>query len=73
MFMANPICFRLETHLTVLALSREPISAGSSMEARMAMIAMTTRSSIRVKNTPEETSWNTALPSRDGLTFSERT
>ena len=38
--------FRQET---VFAFSRALLKAGSSIEARMAMIAMTTSSSIRVK------------------------
>ena len=39
----------LLTQLLAMAVSRALFSAGKSIAARMAMIAMTTRSSIRVK------------------------
>ena len=42
-------CFRLLTHEIERAFSRAFDSAGSSMAARMAMIAMTTSSSMSVK------------------------
>src|ERR1700730_12155160 len=46
--MASPICFRLFTHCERRAASRAAWTAGSSRAIRTAMIAMTTRSSIRV-------------------------
>src|SRR5688500_18738418 len=49
MSQAIPCCLRLETHLIFCAFSLALASAGSSMLARMAMIAMTTSNSIRVK------------------------
>jgi hypothetical protein len=42
-------CLRLETQLMALALSFALASAGNNMAARMAMIAITTNSSISVK------------------------
>ena len=45
---ANWICFRLLTHCTPLAAILAFVSAGNSMAARIAMIAMTTNSSIKV-------------------------
>ena len=48
--MANsPTCFRLDMQEVVRARSRACCRAGRSIEARMAMIAITTRSSISVK------------------------
>ena len=44
-----PICRRLEMHAVRLARFLALPSAGRSMAARMAMMAMTTSSSIRVK------------------------
>ena len=44
-----PICFRFAAHEIVRALALARLSAGSSIPARMAMIAITTRSSISVK------------------------
>src|ERR1700693_5577810 len=46
--MAKPSCRRLETHLARRPRSAALASAGNSIEARMAMIAMTTKSSINV-------------------------
>src|SRR5678809_485170 len=46
---ARPICLLLLTHAMPLALSLALDSAGSSIAARIAMIAITTSSSIRVK------------------------
>ena len=43
-----PICFRLDVQLMLNALSRAFCNAGSSMAAKMAMMAMTTNSSINV-------------------------
>ena len=45
---AVPICLRLLTQLTFLAFARALLSAGKSMPARIAMIAITTSSSIKV-------------------------
>ena len=45
------ICFRLLRQLDDLAVARALFRAGSSIEARIAMIAITTRSSINVKFT----------------------
>src|SRR5437763_1251294 len=47
--MARPICFRLLTHWERRAASRAAWTAGRSRAISTAMIAMTTRSSIRVK------------------------
>src|SRR5579863_8495417 len=47
--MANPHCRRLEVQLTRLAFSFALARAGSNRAARIAMIAMTTNNSIRVK------------------------
>ena len=44
-----PICLRFPVHLIFFAWLRDWFSAGSSMLARMVMIAMTTNSSMRVK------------------------
>src|ERR1051325_9785973 len=46
--MASPICLRLLAQVAVFALSFALLSAGRSNEARMAMIATTTNSSINV-------------------------
>ena len=43
-----PIVFRLFLQEAVFAVSRARFSAGSSMEARIAMIAITTSNSIKV-------------------------
>src|ERR1051326_1870161 len=45
---ATPICLRLDMHLAARADSFAFWSTGKSIAARMAMIATTTRSSIRV-------------------------
>ena len=45
---AVPICFRQDVQEIWRAFSRAFANAGSSMAARIAMIAMTTSSSIRV-------------------------
>ena len=47
--VATPICRMLEVHLMALAFSLAMDNAGNSMPARMAMMAITTRSSIKVK------------------------
>jgi len=46
--MATPICFKLLTQLTRKAFSLDFDSVGNSSAARMAMIAITTSSSINV-------------------------
>src|SRR5438046_1658281 len=46
--MARPICFRLLAHLIRLAASRTFWTAGTSRPMRMAMMAITTNSSMRV-------------------------
>jgi len=46
--MVRPSCFSLLVQLMVRAFSRALLRAGSSMAAKMAMMAMTTRSSISV-------------------------
>src|SRR5262245_61887479 len=48
MYHASASCFRLLTHRVVPALVLALASAGSNIPARMAMIAMTTSSSINV-------------------------
>ena len=48
-WMAEPICLRLLVQLAPRARSRACCKAGMSMAANMAMIAMTTNSSINVK------------------------
>ncbi len=49
MKLDKPNCLRLETHLISRALDFALDRAGNSMPARMAIIAITTNSSIRVK------------------------
>src|SRR5512141_3203969 len=46
---ARPICFRLLMQAEALARSRALAKTGNRMAARMAMMAMTTSNSIRVK------------------------
>src|SRR5438034_11198205 len=46
--LARPICLRLLRHLMACALVLDLAKAGNSMEARIAIIAMTTSSSISV-------------------------
>ena len=46
---AKPICLRLLTQLMRWARALARASAGNSMAARMAMMAMTTNNSMRVK------------------------
>jgi hypothetical protein len=46
--MPAPICLRLLTHFAVFALAGSPLMAGKSRVARIAMMAMTTRSSTSV-------------------------
>src|SRR5437868_4327839 len=47
--IARPICLRLLVHWARRAASRADCTAGSSRAIRTAIIAITTRSSIRVK------------------------
>jgi hypothetical protein len=47
--MPTPICRKLLAHATRLALSFAFASAGNSIAARIAMMAMTTSNSIKVK------------------------
>src|SRR5438445_8473756 len=47
--MASAICFWLPMHVVRIALSLALASTGKSIAARMAMMAMTTSSSINVK------------------------
>ena len=47
--IARPICFRLFVHLIRAAASRTFCTAGSNRPIRIAMMAMTTSSSISVK------------------------
>ena len=49
MFIAIPICLRLLRHWMRLALSLALDKAGNRSAARMAMMAMTTSSYMRVK------------------------
>ena len=49
MYCASPHCFRFDTQLILWAFSFAFESAGSNIAARIAMIAMTTSSSISVK------------------------
>jgi hypothetical protein len=49
MLAARPSCLRLFTQETDCALERALLTAGISMPAKMAMMAMTVRSSIKVK------------------------
>ena len=51
---AVPKVFKWETHLLLLPRSRACAKAGSSIAARIAMMAITTRSSIRVKGVLKE-------------------
>src|SRR6266850_4028161 len=48
----NPHCLKLEVQLMTFALYLARASAGSSMAARMAMMAMTTNNSIKVNPSP---------------------
>src|SRR5689334_16314674 len=48
MLLAMPICFMLERQVAWRAFSRAWAKTGNRIAARMAMMAMTTRSSIRV-------------------------
>ena len=48
-FTPRPICRRFPMHLVICALALARPRAGKSIEARMAMMAMTTSNSIRVK------------------------
>src|SRR5262245_26241330 len=50
--MAMPICFMLLTHWARRAASRAAWTAGSNRAIRTAMMAITTRSSIRVNPRP---------------------
>src|SRR5258708_40311061 len=47
--MAIPACLRFDRHFTALAFCLARASAGSNIAARMAMMAITTSSSISVK------------------------
>jgi hypothetical protein len=47
--MPSPICFRLLWQLARRAFSRARAKTGNKIAARMAMMAMTTKSSINVK------------------------
>src|SRR6476660_1741286 len=47
--LARPICLRLFVHLIAWAFALALLSAGRSMPAKMAIIAITTSSSIKVK------------------------
>src|SRR6478672_8269684 len=47
--MPNPICFKLLWQLARRAFSRALANTGNRIAARMAIMAMTTKSSIRVK------------------------
>src|SRR5438445_3308970 len=49
MIVAKPSCRRLLIHVVPWALDLALLNAGRSMAARIAMMAMTTRSSIKVK------------------------
>src|SRR5579884_3921157 len=49
MIAAVPICFMLERQAVCRAFSRAWANTGKRMAARMAIMAITTRSSIRVK------------------------
>src|SRR6266540_3741624 len=49
MIAASAICFRLLTHLICWAFCLALLKAGRSMPARIAMMAITTKSSINVK------------------------
>src|SRR5258707_15368566 len=48
-WLTSPICFRLLTQMMRVALALTLASAGNNNDARIAMIAMTTSSSIKVK------------------------
>src|ERR1700741_2212969 len=50
----TPHCLKLDVQLMTLARNLARLKAGRSSAARIAMIAMTTRSSIRVKAAPLE-------------------
>src|SRR6476660_5098736 len=61
-WQARASCLRLLAHFMRLAASRTFWTAGSSRPIRMAMMAITTKSSIRVK--PDRRFIRTFLPSR---------
>src|SRR5436190_10739448 len=64
--MARPICRLLLLQAMPLALSFARARAGSSMAARMAMMAMTTKSSIRVNPSLGHGLLSPTLSSRGG-------
>ena len=47
--MPRPICFMLDAQVVRRAFSRTPWKTGKSIAARIAIMAMTTSNSIRVK------------------------
>ena len=50
MVLIAPSCFKLPRQTVDLPLSRALFSAGNSIAAKIAMMAITTRSSIKVNN-----------------------
>ena len=68
MVVATLICFRLLKSCAAFALSFALLNAGSSSPARIAIMAMTTKSSIKVKPWGKQT----GRPWRGALIFSGR-
>src|SRR4051812_41737442 len=64
--MARPICLRLLVHWIRAAASRTFWTAGRSRPIRMAMMAITTKSSISVKP-HRRPGWTRAMPELPGL------
>src|SRR5215510_377878 len=69
MKQASPICFRLLVQLICFALSLALERAGNSMLARMAMMAITTSSSMRVKPTLARRAFTTKKSVFESLAF----
>src|SRR3954465_15332607 len=65
-FRASPICFKLLRQAIRLPFSLAELNAGSNIAARMAIMAMTTNNSMRVKaRARTKALWNT----EEELTF----
>jgi len=52
MLLAKAICFTFDVHEIVRAFSRALLNAGNNIAANIAMIAITTSNSIKVKQRP---------------------
>src|SRR5262245_66433089 len=70
--MARPSCLRLFVHFMRLAASRTFWTAGSKRPIRIAMIAMTTKSSIRVNPILRRCAHDTGVAPGRGIKEEER-